>query len=164
MHASEPGPAFVWRVTDEFRQRAGCASLAIWVLPAWFVVVLIGIGGRVGPLATLTVAMLAALSAVVGVAAAWRLARLPREISLDGGGWLTLRARRRETMIAVEDIRRLDIGHSPGLSSLRLNLRGGRRVILPGDLDDLDGFVSALRTANPFLDVVDERKPPERPE
>ena len=153
----DPGPSFVWRVSDEFRNRVGCGVIASIGLPIWFGVMAVAVSGQANTVGLVAAFVLFLGAVVVGVAALRRFGELPTEIALDTEGWFSLQSRRGETMFPASDVRRVEVGHSPGLSSVRLHL-GGRRVVrLSGDLEDLDGLLEAIRTANPEIELVDER-------
>lgn len=157
MDPQDPGPRFVWRVTDEFRNRLGCGVLAAVGLPLWFGMMALGLSGDSSAVGAVVAFGLFAVALVVGVLALRRFRELPTEISIDGGGWMSLRSRRGETVFPASDVRRVEVGHSPGLSSVRLHL-GGRQVVrLSGDLEDLDGFLVAIQTANPDVELIDQR-------
>lgn len=146
-----------WRVTDEFQHRLGCGLVSAVVLPAWFAVIVLALGGEADFLAEVVALILFAVSLVVGVAAFRRLRRLPTEVSLDEEGWLRVTGRRIDLALPADAVVTVEIGAAVGLESVRLHTQQGRTVRLPGDLDDLDGFLSALRDANGALTLIDHR-------
>jgi hypothetical protein len=146
-----------WRVTEEFRHRLGCGLGAAVALPAWFAVMALALGREVTGLAVVVATALFAVSAVLGVSAVRRLRVLPSVVALDGDGWLRISGRHVSLALPAEAVVEVEVGAAVGLESVRLHTRQGRVVRLPGDLDDLDGFLGALRKASPALVVVDHR-------
>ncbi len=56
----------------------------------------------------------------------------------------------------------MDVGTSLGVWPMRLTFADGAVLRLPTHLDDLDGFLAALRRAQPDL-VITDHNPPEPP-
>lgn len=156
----EPQPApegrREWHVTPEFRQRLGCGLITAVGLPIWFGVMALALGRDVSVLAFGVAILLFCIAAAVGIPAFRRIRRLPTAISLDDG-WVQLSGRNGGMALPVDAITSIEIASGSGLESVRLHTRQGRVVRLPGDLDDLDGLVAALRAANPRMSVTDHR-------
>ena len=146
-----------WRVTEEFRHRLGCGLIAAIGLPAWFAIMALALGREAGGLAVGVALVLFAISAVVGVSAFRRLRLLPTRVALDRDGWLRVDGRRLALALPVDALAEVEIGASVGLESVRLHTRQGRIIRLPGDLDDFDGFLAALRATHPGLVNTDHR-------
>lgn len=142
-----------WTVTPELEQRLGCGILAAVLLPLWFGV--LALGATDSSLAALVAVALFAVAVVVALLALRRTRRLPRLVELDDGGTLRLLSRSGVTVSAAADIQAVELTTSLGMHPLVLRLAGGRTLRLPRYLDDLDGFLNALRAHNPRLTVVD---------
>jgi uncharacterized membrane protein YgcG len=147
-----------WRVTEEFRHQLGCGLITAVGLPAWFAVMALALGRETSGLAVVVAVVLFAMSAVIGISAFRRLRVLPTTVALDADGWLRITGRHIALALPAEALTEVEIGASPGLESVHLNTRQGRTVRLPGDLNDLDGLLSALRQANPAVVVIDHRR------
>jgi hypothetical protein len=144
-------------VTEEFRHRLGCGLITAVGLPAWFAVMALALGRETIGLAVVVAVVLLAISAVIGISAFRRLRMLPTTVVLDVDGWLRVTGRRVALALPAEAITEIEVGASPGLESVHLHTRQGRTVRLPGDLDDLDGFLQALQEANPAVLLTDHR-------
>jgi hypothetical protein len=135
----------------------GCGLITAVGLPAWFAVMALALGRETTGLAVVVAVVLLSISAVIGVSAFRRLRMLPTTVVLDVDGWLRVTGRRVALALPAEAITEIEVGASPGLESVHLHTRQGRTVRLPGDLDDLDGFLQALQEANPGVLLTDHR-------
>lgn len=143
----------VWTVSDEFDQRLGCGTLAAVLLPLWFGVM--ALGAAANALAAWVAVTLFAVSIVVALAALRRTRRLPRRVEIDAEGTLRLVSRAGTTATPVAGVTGVELTTSLGVGPLKLDLDDGRSLRLPRHLEDLDGFLGALRRHNPTLTVVD---------
>jgi hypothetical protein len=150
-----------WRVTEEFRHRLGCGLFAAIGLPAFFAIVALSLGREASGLGVVVAVALFGISAAIGLSAFRRLRLLPTSVVLDRDGWLRITGRRLSLALPADAVREVEVGASAGLESVRLHTRQGRTIRLPGDLDDLNGLLLALRGANPRLIVTDHRPPDE---
>jgi hypothetical protein len=126
----------------------------------------LGLGREANSLAVVVAAALFVCSLLIGVSAFRRLRRLPSVVALEDG-WLHIRGRHVDLALPTDALTRVEVGSSTGLESVRLHTRQGRTLRLPGDLEDLEGFLEALCRANPELVVTDHRRDPapgDRPE
>ena len=153
---SEAPGAREWHVDEEFRHRVGCGLMTAVLLPAWFGLIALGLGREASSLAVVVAMLLFACSLLIGVAAFRRLRRLPSVVALEDG-WLQIRGRHVDLALPTEALRSVEIGASAGLESVRLSTHQGRTLRLPGDLEDLEGFVDALCQENPAMTVTDHR-------
>ena len=154
--SDSPG-AREWHVDEDFRQRVGCGLTTAVLLPAWFAVMALGLGREASSLAVVVAFALFALSLVIGISAFRRLRRLPSVVALEDG-WLQIHGRHVDLAVPTEALTAVEIGASAGLESVRLHTRQGRTLHLPGDLEDLEGFLFALQSENPALTVTDHRR------
>jgi uncharacterized membrane protein YgcG len=136
----------------------GCGLITAVGLPAWFAVMALALGRETIGLAVVVAVVLLSISAVIGISAFRRLRMLPTTVVLDVDGWLRVTGRRVALALPAEAITEIEVGASPGLESVHLHTRQGRTVRLPGDLDDLDGFLQALQEANPAVLLTDHRR------
>ena len=137
---------------------ASAAGSRPWsLLPAWFALIALGLGREASSLAVVVATALFACSLAIGVAAFRRIRRLPSVVALEDG-WLHIRGRHVALALPTEALAGIEIGASAGLESVRLSTRQGRTLRLPGDLDDLGGFVDALCRENPSIAVTDHRR------
>jgi hypothetical protein len=151
-------PSGEWAISDELAQRLGCGVAASVILPVWFLMVLFVVDD---PIALTVSSVVLVLTVVVAGLALRRARRVPRAVRLDNGV-LTTEARSGKASRPVADLARVDLGTSLGVWPLRLTFADGSVLRLPRDLDDLDGFLDALRASRPGLPVVDHN-PPEPP-
>ena len=145
-----------WRVSEEFEHRLGCGLLTAVGVPAWFGVMALALGRDATGLAVVVAFVLFAISAAVGLPALRRLRRMPTCIALEDG-WVHLSGRGPALALPVSALASIEVGANVGLESVRLHTTRGRTVRLPGDLEDLDGLIAALRSAKPDLAVTDHR-------
>ena len=146
-----------WHVDEEFRHRVGCGLATAVLLPAWFALIALGLGREASSLAVVVATALFACSLAIGIAAFRRIRRLPSVVALEDG-WLHIRGRHVALALPTEALAGIEIGASAGLESVRLSTRQGRTLRLPGDLEDLGGFVDALCRENPSIAVTDHRR------
>jgi hypothetical protein len=125
-------------------------------VPAWFGLMALALGREASALAVVVAFVLFAVSAVVGLPALRRLRRMPTSVVLEDG-WVQLRGRGPSLALPVDVLAAVEVGANAGLESVRLHTHQGRTVRLPGDLEDLDGLIAALRAANPTIVVTDHR-------
>jgi len=151
-------PSGEWAISDELAQRLGCGVAASVILPVWFLLVLFVVDD---PIALTVSASVLVLTVVVAGLALRRARRVPRAVRLEDGV-LTTEARSGRSTRPVAELARVDLGTSLGVWPLRLTFTDGSVVRLPRDLDDLDGFLDALRASRPGIPVVDHN-PPEPP-
>jgi hypothetical protein len=147
-----------WHVDEDFRHRVGCGLTTAVLLPAWFGIMALGLGREVSGLAVVVAMALFFASLLIGVSAFRRLRRLPSVVALEDG-WLQIRGRHIDLALPAEALTGVEIGAAAGLESVRLHTRQGRTLRLPGDLEDLEGFLAALLVENPALLVTDHRRP-----
>ncbi|MPY92040.1 MAG: hypothetical protein GEV08_02950 [Acidimicrobiia bacterium] len=145
-----------WRVSDDFEHRLGCGLIAAVGVPAWFGLMALALGREASGLAVVVAFVLFAVAATVGLPALRRLRRMPTCVVLEDG-WLQLSGRGPSLALPVSAIQSVEVGANAGLESVRLYTEQGRTVRLPGDLEDLDGLIAALRAANPSLALTDHR-------
>lgn len=145
------GGAAEWVITDEFAQRLGCGVLTAAVLPVWFLLLLFAVDSV---LALFVTGAIFLLTAGFAAAATRRARRLPRLVRIESGV-LTTEARSGSRSRALADLSSVEIGTSLGVWPVRLTFADGTDLRLPRELDDLDGFLDALRDHRPDLVVVD---------
>lgn len=146
-----------WEITDEFGQRLGCGVIAAVILPVWFFLILFAVDDAV---ALAVAAALFVVTAVFAGLALRRARRLPRSVELDADSVLATEARSGRHERPVDQLARVDIGTSLGVWPLRLTFTDGTVWRLPRELDDLDGFLTALQERNASL-VITDHNPPE---
>lgn len=151
-----PGETERWAITEEFSHRLGCGVFTAVLLPVWFLVLVLVVPSNLALTVTL---VLFVLTSAFAVAALRRARRLPRAVHLEGAT-LVAEARSGTRRLALAGLERVDIGTSLGVWPLRLSFADGTVLRLPRELDDLAGFLAALRHAVPGV-VVHDHNPPD---
>lgn len=159
MAATEDLGMTEWATSADFRARVGCASITAVLLPIWFLAIFLAMKKEWG-LSAIAVSGVLVILAFAGAALGGRrLWRAPIAIQVSDEGVLGL-VSRRGALRHVGRPRAVDIAALPGLRSVRVTLDSpSAEIRLPGDLEDLDGFLRQLRAVVPSLDVTDRRQP-----
>ena len=148
-----------WVTSPDFRARVGCASITAILLPVWFLAIFLAMSKEWGVSAIATSALLVVLAFVGASIGGRRLWRAPVAVQLSPEGQLGL-VSRRGSLHQVGRPRLVHVAALPGLRSVRVTVEpSGSEVRLPGDLEDLDGFLAELRFTVPGVEVLDQREP-----
>ena len=159
MADADPSETRQWTTSPDFKARVGCASLTALLLPLWFLAIFLGVKADKGLAAVGVAAFLVVLAFAGSAIGVRRLWRAPVAVSLGSDGSLVLLSRRGRGR-TVGRPRSIEVGALAGLASVRVSVDpSGEEVRLPGDLEDLDGFLAQLRSLLPHIAVTDRRAP-----
>lgn len=147
-----------WSTSPDFKARVGCASLTALLLPVWFLAIFLAVERDWGLSAVAAAGLLLILAVAGSALGARRLWRAPLAVRLAEDGTLVLVSRRGRSR-TVGRPQAVEVAALAGLASVRVTLEPpAASVRLPGDLEDLDGFLAQMQSLVPGLAVTDRRE------